>query len=293
MKKYINIIITTLILAGCTERIDIKVDNTYKRLVVDGCITTDTTKHRVKLTTTSDYFYNQPSPPVTGADVRISDGSKVFLLAESATEPGVYETTADVYGEIGKTYILSIANVDVNDDKEIELYTAESRINPVSPIDSIKLFYTALGPDSVFAIMVYAQDPPTTEFYVFKASINGVLAHEKATDLWIQDDVLFNGNYTNGIWSQFLFQSGPTKRPEEHVAPGDIVTFERNSITKDYYSFLAELQSNAYYNPIFRGPPANTRSNVSNGAIGYFSAYSIARCNRVVPAKPWILDYPY
>ncbi len=45
-----------LALASCTEKIDIALDNSYIRLVVEGCVTTDTMRHTVRLTTTSSYY---------------------------------------------------------------------------------------------------------------------------------------------------------------------------------------------------------------------------------------------
>ena len=73
MKKllYITGILTAL--WSCTERVDIDLDSTWQRLVVDGYITTDTTSHFIKLSKTTDYYYNQEPPAVTGAIVEISD----------------------------------------------------------------------------------------------------------------------------------------------------------------------------------------------------------------------------
>ncbi len=63
-------------------------------------ISTDTMAHTVLLTRTTSYYYNQSAPPVTGADLQISDGTAVYILTED--EPGVYRTDPSVYGEAGK-----------------------------------------------------------------------------------------------------------------------------------------------------------------------------------------------
>jgi hypothetical protein len=49
-------------MVSCTERIDIELDSTYRRLVVQGAVTSDSVRHRVFLTTTSDYFSNDGLP---------------------------------------------------------------------------------------------------------------------------------------------------------------------------------------------------------------------------------------
>ena len=61
MKLTRHIIILLLVIAGiysCTERIDIPLDDSYVRLVVDGAITTDTSVQTVILSSTSSYYYN-------------------------------------------------------------------------------------------------------------------------------------------------------------------------------------------------------------------------------------------
>ena len=79
INKTANILLLLLLLPAawqCTERIDVEVGSTYTRLVVEGAVTTDTTVHSVRLSLTSDYFYNQPAPPVSGASVFIDDGEQ-------------------------------------------------------------------------------------------------------------------------------------------------------------------------------------------------------------------------
>jgi hypothetical protein len=91
---------------SCVERIDIKLDESYTRLVVEGAITTDTMVHTVLLSSTTSYYYNQEVPPVTGAILSITDGTDEYIMHED--EPGVYRTGTAVCGVPGKTYTLNI-----------------------------------------------------------------------------------------------------------------------------------------------------------------------------------------
>ena len=93
-KKNIStiLILVIIIMCGCQEKINIKLDETFTRLVVDGSFSTDTIIQKIKLTTTSDYFHNQPAPTVSEAKVMIDDGDTSILLIESNDDPGVYET---------------------------------------------------------------------------------------------------------------------------------------------------------------------------------------------------------
>ena len=256
---------------NCTERIEIDLDSTYTRLVVEGNVTSDTTVHWIRLSETGDYFYNQVAPAVAGASVSIDDGVTVHVLRESDTLPGWYSTSPDYHGVPGRTYTLRIANVDIDKDGEPEDYSAASTMNPVNPLDSIKIewfdtFFTG------YQVRIWAWDPPRPDWYAFKIRKNGILLTDTLYEMIVQSDEFFNGNYTYGIPSQFL----STDKPDEVVEVGDTITFEINGITEEYYNYVIEAQSQVFtQTPLFSGPPANIRTNIDNGAIGFFEAYSV------------------
>lgn len=284
MNKIIPVLLIIFLANSCTEEVKIDLDSTYTRLVVFGEVSTDTMAHRVELKRSADYFYNQPADMVTGARVEIAYGDTVIDLTERPDQPGIYETSPDFFGIPGTDYILNIANVDIDENGESENYSATSYLHPVNPIDSITLNYVSNSFFSGWEINVWAYDPGDVQnFYVFKALVNNKLVSDTLTELVIQNDDLFNGNYTNGITSQFLVNS----KPDEKLEAGDTVTFEIDGITEEYFNFLLEAQSESFgQNPLFSGPPANVTSNISNNALGFFTAYSIARSSRIVTEIP-------
>jgi len=278
MKKIKSIVLITSFLTvfswNCTERINVEVDSGFARLVVEGYVTTDTVPHWVRLSTTSDYFYNQKAPAVRAANVSIVDGERLYTLTESDTEPGTYYTSANFHGIPGRTYTLNIDGVDIDGDGTTEEYSASSMLNPVNPIDSIKLRqFNAFGQKG-YEVQVYAWDSPQTDWYAFKVIRNRKLLTDTLYEMIVQNDEFFNGNYTNGITSQFL----SLDKPDEILEVGDTVTFEINGITEDYYNYVIEAQSQIFsQTPLFSGPPANIRTNMDNGAIGFFTAYALHR----------------
>ena len=283
MKNIKTILIVVLLLGisiwNCTERIDVEVDSSYTRLVVEGYLTTDTTAHSVRLTTTSDYFYNHPAPAVSDAVVMIDDGDQAHILSESI--PGLYLTSENFYGIPGKTYTLHISGVDVDGNGETEEYTASSVLNPVNPIDSVKLRYFDAFWVTGYEVQVYAWDSPRRDWYSFKVHKNGILLTDTLSEMIVQNDEFFNGNYTYGITSQFLSND----KAEEVVKIGDSITFEINGITEDYYNYIVEAQSKVFIQtPLFSGPPANIRTNLDNGAVGFFAAYSVNYSSTVATA---------
>jgi Domain of unknown function (DUF4249) len=274
IKDKIKLLLMLVLLSHCTERIDVEVKSSYTRLVVEGYISTDTTRHLVKLTRSGDYFYNKPAQPVTGATVSISDGEDVEILAESIENPGLYMTNPSYYGVPGKVYTLNISRVDIDNNGETEEYSASSELRPVGSVDSIQLENISGTDFSIYEILVFAWDPPVKNFYAFRVWKNGSLITDSLQEMIVQNDIFFNGNYAYGIPSQFLDQG----KKDEIIYPGDIITLEINGITEEYYNFILEAQSETFYQtPIFSGPPANISSNISNGALGFFTAWSVTR----------------
>jgi hypothetical protein len=264
------IILLMVIFTSCTERVDIDLEDTFTRLVVEGNLTTDTAVHFVKLSTTSSYYDNQEPPPVENAVVTITDDEGEFIqLVEVA--PGVYSTGRDYFAEIGKTYTLDIMlEEEINGFKD---YQAVSSVPPMYPIDSISLgFQPEWGEEGFVEVKCYYQDRLSRDFFMFNIYKNGILLTDTITKRFVTDDEFFNGGYTNGIGVGWLNQADE----REKVSAGDIITFQAASITEEYANFIWTLQEEVGFSaPLFSGPPANVKSNVSNGAVGFFAAYSV------------------
>jgi hypothetical protein len=277
MKKIFYLIPALLIyLTSCTERIDVELDDSFTRLVVYGAITTDTTRHYIELSTTSSYYYNEAPPPVTGASLEISDD---LGITESLTEvePGKYATSPLFFALPGRTYTLRMELAQAING--YSSYIASSSVNPIYPIDSIGLvFQPDWGEKGFYEVTCFYLDRPTTDFYMFNIFKNGVMLTDSIRERFVTDDAFYNGNYTNGIGVGYLDQS----KESEVLKAGDTVTFQGCNITEEYYNFIVTLQTETgYQNPMFSGPPANVKSNISNGAVGFFAAYGVAYSSKV------------
>lgn len=276
-KVFFLLLMVSVAVISCTEKIDVQLDDSFTQLVVDGAITTDTLAHTVRLSKTSSYFYNQPSQPVTGAQVSITDGLQTFELSEDL--PGIYSTDASVHGVAGHIYTLNIKlESQIGNHTE---YTASSTLYPVATLDSISLlFHPEWSREGIWEVKCYVLEPPTVDFYRFLISRNENLVTDSLKEWFVTDDKFLNGNYTNGIGIGFIDQGS-----DNGLQQGDTVTVEVNNIGKGYYNFVVEAQTELFgSNPLFSGPPANVKGNVNNGAIGYFAAYSTTRSSAITPA---------
>jgi hypothetical protein len=273
MNSRLFILLTSisLLVGACTERIEVDLDDSYTRLVVDGQLTSDdTATQKITLNESTSYFYNQPPPAVKNAMVQITDNEGNLFLASEGT-PGVYELPAGFKAEIGKTYSLDIQLETPIDDQDH--YTASSFTPNINDTAYIELEYQPdWGDKGYYVVKCYYWDLPEANFYMFNIYKNDTLLTDTITLKQVVDDRFYNGGFTNGIGVGYLNQAA--KR--EVLRPGDVVTFQACSVTEGYANFVWQVQEEVSFStPMFSGPPANVYGNLSDGAIGYFTAYPV------------------
>ncbi|HDO28242.1 MAG TPA: DUF4249 domain-containing protein [Bacteroidetes bacterium] len=257
-------------LQSCTERIDIKTDVEFQKLAVEGNITPE--HQYVKLQKTSGYFSQEAPPAIDNATVSISSGGNVYLLNENPEEPGTYVPDDTLPTAPGTDYKLTIDLPEpVGGERHFESETVMPTLNVV--VDSIRVIYR--GDFEHWIIKLYAYEPPGPDYYMFNALRNDTILTDSLSRIGITDDRLVDGMYLPGIYVLFF--------NKDELAIGDTVTLLLSGISKDYFRFLDEAQQELQPNvPFFSGPPANVRSNINNGALGYFSAYSSIHTSTII-----------
>lgn len=280
MNKLISILIATALLAvACTEKINIKLDTTYTRLVVDGHIRSDTGVYSVNLMRSADYFSNAPAPREVNAVVSLTDGTNTYPLTETVPGvSGVYNTDAKFAGTIGKDYTLNITLAEKI--AGTTQYTASSQLIGVTRLDSIQaVFRPDIGKDGHWLVKLFAQDPPGRKnYYMINLYRNNKLWTDTITKVSVSDNQFFAGNYIDGIDVFFINNTNKW----ETLFPGDTITMELSAITKEYYDFINQVKQAGISIPIFTGPPANVEGNISNNGIGFFAAYSSSFATTIV-----------
>jgi hypothetical protein len=263
------------IFSSCTEEYPIDLSGIEPILVVQGAISSDTMAHTVVLSKSADYFSNKPFEGVSNASVTISDGTNIFVLQEDTNKKGYYRTAKDVHGVAGRTYSLAISNVDVNGDGKNETYTASCELKAIPAIDSIEVEKIKRFGNYHWYIKMTAKDPgETQDFYMMKVCKNDILVTDSIEEWGFTDDEFFNGKQLQSLDVMALSD----KKADEIVKENDKITLEMYSITKDYEKYINEvLEELQGRNPLFGSAPANPRTNISNGASGYFAAYSVTR----------------
>lgn len=269
----INIIFLTIIalslLQGCTEKIDVKLDETYDRLVVEGYVTDEPGIHTVELSRSTDYFDPNQAERISDAVVILDDEvNPPDTLEEHPNRAGIYQTDPGYAGVPGREYSLHIELEEAI--HESKTYSATCKMPAKRMLDSIQVHY--LERWEAWEVRSFATDPPTKDYYMFDLYKNDLLVTDTIDEPFVIDDRLFNGQSTNGAAIGY-FQA---EYPDEVLKIGDTVKARLASITKAHYQFMLDVSiESGYQNPLFSGPPANIRGNIDNDGIGFFGAYSV------------------
>lgn len=275
--KYIHtllFIFAVVIFTACEETIIIETGDLDERVVIEGLVT-DQQDHYVKLTRTRSFYSTGPAEAIENALVSVSDdiGNTYQFVHNpngNLAENGFYYPVNSFQGQVGAVYAL-----DVQVDGE--QYTAQEELLPVTTIDSLTVVIDVEeleDPDEegrFFSVLFYASEPQNRkDQYLFKFYRDGEIVRDFPTDIYFTDDALLGERIDD------LEIAG-------YYAEGDLVTVEMYSLTQEAYIFYSDL-FNLLNNDggLFSPPPANPRTNLSNGAIGYFQVSAIESDDVVV-----------
>jgi hypothetical protein len=250
------LILILLSAISCTKVININLNDSSPRVIIEGSISDEPSSCFIKLSKSVNYNLPNTFPPITGSLITISDnlGNTATLIE---TSPGYYQSPS-FHGIPGNTYTVTVS-IDGN------TYTAVSTMSYPVPIDTISqelLFFGNFGGNGKMKyVRIQYQDPAGIKnYYRFIEIING-----KVSDaILIDNDVLRDGETI----SQDLVMRDST------LKTGDRVTVLLQAIDKEVFTYFAQL-SQTLNDFGQSATPANPASNFSGGALGYFSAYSI------------------
>ncbi len=269
MKSLKYIIGLILVLSfSCEEVVTIDTGDLAERVIIEGQVINAPDLTYVKITRSRDFYAEGPADRITDASVEvIVNGSETVTFIHNPTgEPfleGYYLPIGGLIGEVGASYELRV-NVD-----EVS-YQATEQMMPVTTIDSLTSkfnedeFEDPEIPGRYYEVLLNAEEPQETEDrYLFKFYRNDTLIRDFPTDVYVAQDELLGD------------------RIAELEIPGyysvdDLVRVEMYSLTQEafvFYSDLANLLNGD--GGMFSPPPANPRSNLNNGALGYFQVSAV------------------
>ncbi len=229
-------------------------------LVVEGMITNEAGPHRVVLSLPFASLNGQ-ALPVSGAQVTVDDGERVWVFTESDTLPGTYLSPAALQGVLGRTYRLRIGW----DGRE---YTASAHMVPVTPLEPMA-WHPLPGVDTLYVLdPVESNIPAMTEVYADWSFLPGwqglpdTLTH-----------AFFRYYTLTTVDPNALF---PPTQEEVAVPAGALLTRRKYSLAPGYEEYLRTLLSEtAWRGSIFDVLAGNVHTNLSKGATGYFAVCTV------------------
>ncbi len=258
--KYLGYFLLGLL--GCEETQDWSADgNGGTQLVVESLLTNEKKRHEVKLSETFTDI-NQSVPPVNDAFVALNDGDTTVFLARDPDRPGIYLT--DTMRALAfKIYTLFI----LHDGKE---YFSAAIAAYGTPLDPLVL--DTLGDDQYEYLYQESNTPSMTEVIIDWEELND--ANQ------IESKELKAYYYTLDVIDiNMIF--APEK--ERLIFPkGAQISRRKFSLTENHQAFLRSLLSEVdWRGSPFDVAPGNVTTNISGGAVGYFSV-SMVRSEQVI-----------
>jgi len=260
MKNLILIISSLFLMISCEKEIDINLEDQSGKIVIEGNITDQAGPYYVRITRSVAFTQDNQYPAIEDAQVILSDDLGQTEILQYV-ENGYYQAL-NFQGQSGRTYTLKI----LAQGKE---YISKSTMPEA--VDFVGLeqdSFLVAGELSYTLLPVFTDPPALGNRYLFRYTVND---RSKANFLEFSDNV------NNGLPNQRpLLLPNDDEDDSVKVKVGDTITVEMQCIDEKVYTFYAALlQLSGGGGPGGGVTPTNPPGNISNGALGYFSAHTV------------------
>lgn len=239
---------------SCEKVIDVDLNETSPKPVIEAYLENDSTCY-AKVSLTSSFYDNSSSLAITDATIRLTDqnGQSEILTHQGN---GIYRGNT-LIGTIGNTYNFSAT---INGEE----YTAVSTMPPLTPIDSVTAEESSFfgTPGAYLAYINYTDRGGVDNYYAKRMRFYDEEEEEEVTLYGIADDNASDGLSTRTLGGFNVFEVG------------DTAWLEFSSIDQATHLYFETLGDALSGRGIASSAPANPTTNLSGGALGYFSAWS-------------------
>ena len=261
MKSAANILLPAvmmLLLASCEKVISPNLNTVAKKYVIEGNISNEPGGCQVKITQTKNFAENNDFAGVSGAIVTVSDnGGAPITLSESSQ--GTYSANS-VSGTPGHTYTLT---AKLNG----ETFTSSSTMPVQVSLDTLYVEDKVLfGDTRKVAAMKYKDPAGKGNAYHFIQYKNNV----RESTVFVTNDDYTDGNT---VTTELLYFDNNDDDDTKKIKTGDTIKVIMECIDTPVYTYWFSIDgaTGASNN----ATPANPVSNITGGALGYFSAHTV------------------
>ena len=266
ISEYLNriYIITFLIgLSSCQQVINVDLNSASPKIVIDGSISDQSGPYTVTLSQTVNYDQDNTFPPVTGAIVVISDDAGNVDTLKEVTA-GTYQTSK-LQGVQNRTYTLSVTSNGEN-------YSATSTMPESVFIYNIVVASGSVSNDLSLLVSFFDTKDVDNYYHIFE-EITRVQSASRDTTLHTLGTTI-SDRLSDGKEIIFSLSSDPHQLKE-----GDTVLVSLQCVDKNVYNYFRTALQNGSTSTSLSNPVTN----LSNGALGYFSAYAVRFKKIVIP----------
>jgi hypothetical protein len=259
-------VLMLLIFTSCSEElIDIDLTDYRNTIVIEGIMANNYGPHRVRISKAKYIFESSASQMVSDASVTITDNlGNIAVLEES--EPGLYETSS-ITGIPGRVYTLEVI-------AEGKVYTAASVMPQPLELEMIRFQRISSNTPEYSLYSTFQDREGVDDFCRINFYRNGYYLSG--------DMILYQGEYTDG--EEIVIDDLKNYFYRLDRVNIEVISLNRNIF--DYYYFLEnslpEDDGDNETTDIIEFGYSNPKSNISNGALGFFSAQSYTNYSRVV-----------
>lgn len=253
MKNIFLLLTTITLLASCQKVVNIDLNSASPKYVIEGGLNNSSEPCQIKITKTRNFSDNNSFEGIENATVTISDntGNVVNL---PYTKGGIYQTTA-ITGVPGRTYNLTVKLGN-------ETFSSTSQMPYPVNMDTLYSF-DFIGFDTIKMATLEYQDPAIVKnYYRFVLTLN----HDVKEAIYASNDEFSDGKRASIFINYF--------KGEETIKAKDSVEIEMQCIDANVYNFFFTLDQTINQSA---AAPTNPISNISGGALGYFSAHTVQR----------------
>jgi hypothetical protein len=260
LKLIISLFSTAILFSSCEDVVKIDVPAGESQLVVDAFITDLRETQSIKLTKTSPYFENSPSPAATGAVVTVTDqvSGTVYNFLD-ADNDGNYTWTPTA----GDTICRILFPYKLRVEYSGEVFEAESYVGRPAILDSVRFEKRpadAFSPEGYYIALDAYDQEGKGDCYWFRAYKNGNLLNGSG-QIRTSYDMAFGADSPDG--GLFITPIREFMNNDAY-AVGDSVYIEIHSITPQTLIYWNLVQAELQNSGLFATPPSNSPTNINN-----------------------------
>lgn len=247
---------------SCEREINLDLDDQSGKIVIEGNVTNQAGPYSVRITKSVAFTQSNLYPAIENAQVILSDdlGQTETL---QYTGNGIYQASTFL-GQSGRTYTLKI-------NAEGKEYTSISKMPESVTFEGLEQDSFQVGGETSYTLLPIFIDPPALgNRYLFYYTIN-----DNPKKYFSE----FSDNVNNGLPNQrpLILPNDDGDEPDNvKVVVGDTIHVTMQCIDDKVYTFYSALLQLSGGGPGGGITPTNPPSNISNNALGYFSAHTVS-----------------